>query len=82
METSLLLLIVMQAGIQLNNNGAVLLGSKFTLGERTINRLECINSKVKSICSCYADLSMFFDQFFLLCLVSAMKDIQFHCWPL
>ena len=40
-------------------------GANFTLGERTNNRLESINAKVKSVCSKYASLSTFFDQFFL-----------------
>ena len=42
----------------------------FTLGENTNNRLECINAKVKSVCSKYVSLSKFFDQFFavLTCL--------------
>ena len=34
------------------------------MGERTNNRLECINSKVKSVYSKYANLATFFDQFF------------------
>ena len=38
----------------------------FTLGERTNNRLESLNSKIKSVCSRYASLSRFFDQFFSL----------------
>ena len=38
-------------------------GESFTLGERTNNRLESINGKVKSVCS-YVSLSKFFDQFF------------------
>lgn len=41
-------------------------GANFTLGERTNNRLESINAKVKSVCSKYASLSTFFDQFFLV----------------
>ena len=39
-------------------------GANFTLGEHTNNRLESINAKVKSVCSKYASLSTFFDQFF------------------
>lgn len=41
-------------------------GVNFTLGERTNNWLESINAKVKSVCSKYASLSTFFDQFFLV----------------
>ena len=36
----------------------------FTLGERTNNRLENINGKIKSICSRHANLSKFFDHIF------------------
>ena len=36
----------------------------YTVGERTNNRLESINAKVKSVCSKYASLSTFFEQFF------------------
>ena len=45
-------------------------GANFTMGEKTNNRLECINSKIKSVCSNYASLATFFDQFFavLACL--------------
>ena len=45
-------------------------GANFILGEKTNNRLESINVKVKSVCSKYACLSKFFDQFFavLSCL--------------
>ena len=45
-------------------------GANFTVGERTNNRLESINAKVKSVCSKYASLTTFFDQFFavLACL--------------
>ena len=45
-------------------------GVNFTAGERTNNRLESINAKVKSVCSKYASLSTFFNQFFavLSCL--------------
>ena len=39
-------------------------GANFTMGEKTNNRLECINSKIKSVCSRYASLATFFDQFF------------------
>ena len=42
----------------------------YTVGERTNNCLESINAKVKSVCSKYASLSTFFEQFFsfLSCL--------------
>ena len=45
-------------------------GANFTVGEHTNNRLESINAKVKSVCSKYASLTTFFDQFFavLACL--------------
>ncbi len=45
-------------------------GANFTVGERTNNRLESINAKIKSVCSKYASLTTFFDQFFavLACL--------------
>ena len=36
----------------------------FTLGEKTNNRLESINVKLKSVCSQFASLSCFFDHFF------------------
>ena len=36
----------------------------FTLGEKTNNRLESINGKLKSVCSRFASLSCFFDHFF------------------
>ena len=36
----------------------------FHLGERTNNRLESLNSKIKSVCSRYASLSHFFGHFF------------------
>lgn len=45
-------------------------GANFCVGEKTNNRIESINAKVKSVCSKYASLSTFFDQFFsvLACL--------------
>ena len=45
-------------------------GANFTVGERTNNRLESINAKIKSVCTKYASLTAFFDQFFavLACL--------------
>ena len=39
-------------------------GTNFTLGEKTNNRLESINAKVKSVCSKYANLATFFNEFF------------------
>ena len=36
----------------------------FTLGEQTNNRIESINSKIKSFCSRFGSLPCFFDQFF------------------
>ena len=54
-------------------------GANLTMGEKTNNRLECINSKIKSVCSKYASLTTFFDQFFLLfLLVFEMKEITQH----
>ena len=38
-------------------------GTNYTAGGRTNNRLESINAKIKSVCSKYASLSAFFDQF-------------------
>ena len=50
-------------------------GVNFTMGERTNNRLECINSKVKSVCSKYANLATFFDQFFaVLASIRSERD--------
>ena len=48
----------------------------FTLGERTNNRLESINGKIKSVCSRYASLSRFFDQF--LSLLSTLRNERNH----
>ena len=39
-------------------------GANFTFGETTNNHLKSINHKVKSVCSKYASLSTFFDEFF------------------
>ena len=47
----------------------------FTLGEKTNNRLESINGKLKSVCSWFASLSCFFDHFLLFCLFFAMNVI-------
>ena len=38
--------------------------SKLSLGKGTMNRLECINSDMNSVCSKYTDLSPIFNQFF------------------
>ena len=37
-------------------------GANFCVGEKTNNRIESINAKVKSVCLKYASLSTFFDQ--------------------
>ena len=47
----------------------------FTLGEKTNNRLESNNGKLKSVCSWFASLSCFFDHFLLFCLFFAMNVI-------
>ena len=51
-------------------------GANFTAGERTNNRLESINAKVKSVCSKYASLSTFFDQFFAV--LSCLRNEHDH----
>jgi len=51
-------------------------GANFTLGEKTNNRLESINAKVKSVCSKYASLSKFFDQFFAV--LSCLRNERDH----
>ena len=51
-------------------------GANFTVGERTNNRLESINAKVKSVCSKYASLSTFFDQFFAV--LSCLRNERDH----
>lgn len=51
-------------------------GANFTFGERTNNRLESINAKVKSVCSQYASLSTFFDQFFSV--LSCLRNERDH----
>ena len=48
----------------------------FTLGERTNNRLESINGKIKSVCSRYASLSRFFDQF--MSLMETLRNERNH----
>ena len=51
-------------------------GVNFTVGERTNNRLESINAKVKSVCSKYSSLSTFFDQFFSV--LSCLRNERDH----
>ena len=51
-------------------------GANFTVGERTNNRLEIINAKVKSVCSKYSSLSTFFDQF--LAILSCLRNERDH----
>ena len=51
-------------------------GANFTAGEWTNNRLESINAKVKSVCSKYANLSTFFDQFFAV--LSCLRNERDH----
>ena len=51
-------------------------GINFTLGERTTNRLESINAKVKSVCSKYASLNTFFDEFNLA--LSCLRNERNH----
>ena len=48
----------------------------FTLGENTNNRLECINGKLKSVCSQFASLSCFFDHFFAV--LSVLRNERNH----
>ena len=43
-----------------------------TLGETTNNRLESINAKVKSVCSHFATLEQFFDEFF--CVLATLRN--------
>ena len=47
-----------------------------TLGERTNNRLESINSKVKSVCSKFVSLQRFFDHFFAV--LSVLRNERDH----
>lgn len=50
-------------------------GANFTLGESTNNRLESINAKIKSVCTRYATLPTFFNQFLaLLCCLRNERD--------
>lgn len=51
-------------------------GANFTAGEHTNNRLESINAKVKSVCSKYASLCTFFDQFFAV--LSSLRNERDH----
>ena len=51
-------------------------GFSFTLGEKTNNRLESINGKVKSVCSRYVSLSKFFEQF--LAVLSSLRNERDH----
>ncbi len=51
-------------------------GANFTVGERTNNRLESINAKVKSVCSKYSSLSVFFEQFFAV--LSCLRNERDH----
>ena len=48
----------------------------FTLGERTNNRLENINGKIKSVCSRHASLSKFFDHIFAV--LSTLRNERDH----
>ena len=48
----------------------------FTLGERTNNRLESINAKIKSVCSVNADLASFFNNF--LSFLSSIRNERDH----
>ena len=50
--------------------------TSYTLGERTNNRLESINSKIKSVCSRFASLSRFFDEF--LAVLSSLRNERDH----
>ena len=53
--------------------GTRLQKSKFNIiGETTNNRLESINSKVKSVCSRFATLDQFFDEFF--CVLATLRN--------
>ena len=51
-------------------------GANFTFGETSNNRLESINAKVKSVCSKYASLATFFDQFFAV--LSCLRNERDH----
>ena len=56
-------------------------GANFTMGEKTNNHLECINSKVKRVCSKYASLDTFFWSILCCpCLPSKMREITQRWW--
>jgi len=48
----------------------------FTLGERTNNRLENLNEKIKSVCSQHANLPKFFDGIFAV--LSTLRNERDH----
>ena len=48
----------------------------FTFGERTNNRLESINAKIKSVCTVNADIASFFDNF--LAYLSSTRNERDH----
>ena len=48
----------------------------FTLGERTNNRLENVNGKIKRVCSRHANLSKFFDG--ILAVLSTLHNERDH----
>ena len=50
--------------------------ANFTAGERTNNRLESINAKIKSVCSKYASLSTFFEECFAV--LACLRNEQDH----
>lgn len=56
--------------------GFIYKGDVFFLGETTNNRLESINGKIKSVCSKYATLSKFFNEFFAL--LTVLRDERSH----
>ena len=51
-------------------------GHTLSLNTKTNNRLESINAKIKSVCSKYASLPVFFDQF--LSLLSCLRNERDH----
>ena len=48
----------------------------FTLGEQTNNRLESLNGKIKSVCSRYSSLDVFFADFF--CVLRVLRGERSH----
>ena len=52
-------------------------GHSFNINTRTNNRLESINAKVKCVCSKYASLLTFFNQF--LSLLRCLRNERDHC---